>query len=345
LNVAAMMFFQWRAYGSPFTPGHKMVETATFSAQTHTGLFGLTRPHWEPFVALSVDSGFGFFGTSPYMWLGLLAIPFVLFSTFGDPAERRIRRFGTCVWMLAMLSLWLVMSGAVMWRGGWTIGPRYLGAAPPFFAFGAICALEKISQRGSLTRSILRGIAGGLAVASALSIGFVSLVYNTLPPSLVHPLSQFALPLARAGFVAHHAMEWVGWRSTTFWYIAAAAMVMAPIAASLLRAGAGDLAYGLQIASALLVLWIALMPQFAKHKATDGKPFDLRPFVAMWEPAGRDRLTSLRTEAERFGPRGPCLWYQLADLEAKLTLASDAARDRDRAGGPRSECPRAFLYP
>jgi hypothetical protein len=343
LNAGAMMFFQWRAFGSPFTPGHKMMETAIFSAQTHKGIFGLTMPAWEPFKLLSVDTSFGFFGTSPYMWLGLLAIPFALFSTFGPPRERRVRRFGTLVWMSAMLLIWLILSGAVMWRGGWTVGPRYLGAAPPFFAYGAVCALERVSRTGAVARGISRGLAGGLALASVMSIGFVGLVYNTLPPSLLHPLTQFALPLARAGFVAHHAMEWVGWTSPTFWYIAAVALAAAPTAAALARSKLPDMAYGLQITFAVLAIWVGLLPQFVKKKPKDPPNFDLRPFVAMWEPPGRDRLTSLRAEAESYGPRRPCLWHRLADLEASVTLTTEAASDRERAGAPRADCPRGFL--
>jgi hypothetical protein len=343
VNAGAMMFFQWRAYGSPFTPGHKMVETPAFSAQTHTGLFGLTKPAWEPFKQLSIDTSFGFFGTSPYMWLGLLAVPFALVFTFGPRHRRRVRRTATFAWGFAMLSLWLILSGAVMWRGGWTVGPRYLGVAPPFFAFGATCALEKISRSGTVSRALARGAAGGLALASVLSIGFVSIVYNTLPPSLVHPLAQFALPLARGGFVAHHAMEWIGWKSTTYWYIAAAALLGAPLLATALRSKLKDAAYGQQLALAAFALWVGLLPQFVKRKPNDPPNFDLRSFVNAWEPPGRDRLTSLRAETERDGSRRPCLWHQLADLEASLTLASDAARDRARAGVPDSSCPRGFL--
>lgn len=358
LNAGAMMFFQWRAYGSPFLPGHKMVESAAFSAQTHTGIFGLTKPAWEPFKLLSVDTSFGFFGTSPYMWLGLLAIPFALVFTFGSDHVQRVRRRATFVWVFAMLALWLILSGAVMWRGGWTVGPRYLGAAPPFFAFGATCALEKISRAGALSRATARGIAGGLALASVLTIGFVSLVYNTLPPSLIHPLGQFALPLARAGFVGHHVMEWIGWRSTTYWYVAAAALFSAPLIAATVRSRRSDFGYGWQLAFAAFALFAGLLPQLVEpqlvepqlvghqlvgHQPLQPSTFDLRPFVTAWEPSGRDRVTSLRAEAERYGSRRPCLWYRLADLEASLTLASDAARDRARAGVEKSICAKRFL--
>jgi hypothetical protein len=344
INAVAMMLFQWRCFGTPFTPGHKMVETQSFAAEHHKGIFGVLMPAWEPFKLLSADTGFGFFGTSPYMWLGLLAIPFALFATFGPRRTRRIRRVATLVWFLAMLSLWLIMSGALQWRGGWTVGPRYFGAAPPFFAFGAACAMEKLARSGPISRGLARGVAGGLAVASVVTIGFVSIVYNTLPTNLEHPLAQFALPLARAGFVAHHALEWIGWESNTFWYIAAAALVCAPLMAVLARGRVPAGVYALQLTVAAVACWVGLLPQFAAPKPGDPfANFDLRGFVEEWEPHGRDRIASLHVEAERYGPRRPCLWYRIADLEDSVSLKPEAAHDAARAQAPRSVCPKRAL--
>jgi hypothetical protein len=344
LDVGAMMLFQWRCFGSPFTPGHKMVETQTFAAEHHKGIFGVMMPAWEPFKLLSADPGFGFFGTSPYMWLGLLAIPFAMFATFGPPRVRRIRRAATVVWFVAMLSMWLIMSGALQWRGGWTVGPRYFGAAPPFFAFGAACAVEKLARAGPWSRGLVRGLAGGLAVASVITIGFVSMVYNTLPTNLEHPLAQFAIPLARAGFVAHNALEWVGWDSNTFWYIAAAALVGAPLLAVALRGRLPARAYALQLGVAAFACVAGLVPQFWPPRPGDPNgTFDLRGFVGEWEPHGRDRIATLHVEAERYGPRRPCLWYRLADLEDSVSLKPEAVHDAKRAEAPRSTCPRREL--
>jgi hypothetical protein len=386
ISALAMMFFQWRAYGTPLTPGHKMVESAQFAAEHHQGVFGILMPSWEPFKRLSLDPGFGFFGMSPYMWLGLLAIPFALVATFGPRRVRTIRRWGTVVWLLAMLSMWLIMSGAIEWRAGWTIGPRYLGAAPPFFAFGAVCALEALSrgiQRGwaraiaralvvfvalmtespiligcalilvpflgvggAWVRGVLRGIASGLAAASVLAIGFVGIVYNTLPPNIPRPFAQFALPLARAGFVSHHAMEWLGWTSTTFWYVAAFGLVAAPLAGMLARGRIGAPAYVAQISACVLALYLGMEPQFSTPAPEEGPAtIDLHWFTAIWEPQGRDRITTLREEAERYGPRRPCIWFRLSDLEEATTLTAEAAKDAKRAGAPRDKCPpQRFMF-
>ena len=145
-NALALMFFQWRAFGDPLMPGHKMSENAMYAQLLSQGLFGIGTPSWEVAGEISFSRSFGFFGTSSFMWLGLLALPAPLLLLGGRSSEsRRVGR----QWMvasgfaaLAMVALWTTVSAAINWRGGWTVGPRYLGAAPPFFAAGAVLALE-----------------------------------------------------------------------------------------------------------------------------------------------------------------------------------------------------------
>ena len=62
------------------------------------------------------------------------------------------------------------------------------------------------------------------------------------------------------------------------------------------------------------------------------------------EPQGRDRISLLREEAERYGARGkgPCLWYRVANLERVLGQTSQAARDDAHAKNaiPKERCPK-----
>ena len=340
LHAGGMMYFQWKAYGNPLTPGHKMVENAQFAAEHHEGLFGIKLPTLDAFGSLSVSPAFGFFGMSPFMWLGLLVIPFGLIAARGLPHERKVRRVSTVVWLLAMLGLWTIMSGAIEWRAGWTIGPRYLGAAPPFFAFGAVCALEHLSRAG--LRNAWRGLAAGLALAGVLSVGYVSLVINTLPPQqITRPLVQFAWPLTRAGFVPHHVGEWFGWTSPMLWYLAAGAMVATTIVAAL---AAQDRPLGMlgRVAFFAIGLRLGMIPALTDARPEEGiaGPIDLSAWMSGWEPPGRDYIASARVDAERQGPRGPCAWHRLAALERVVNLEAAARADEARATGPASACPR-----
>jgi hypothetical protein len=342
INIPPVMFFHWKAYGNPLTPGHQMLETQKFAIEHQTGLWGVVWPTWDHLRALAVDPGFGFFGMSPFMWFGLIAVPLIVFSPYGAPSMRRSLRVATIVWALSALTLFLVNAGIIEWRAGWTVGPRYLAACPPFFAFGAVCALERIAQKSRGWRTVARGAAGGLALASVLSIGTVSLIVDTLPETIARPLAQFSIPMMITGFVPHHVGEWFGWTTGTLWYIVCAAMLLAPIVAGLWPARDRGRLYVARVATFVLCLFFGLIPAFTKP--SDGTELfvlhrDTRPFVSFWEPPGRDRISLMRIEAERYGPRRPCLWYRLATLSRVVGQDAQAARDEARAGNtPRSQC-------
>ncbi len=344
LNVPPVMYFHWKAYGNPFTPGHQMLETAQFAAEHKQGLWGILWPTWEHVTALAVDPGFGFFGMSPFMWLGLLGIPLLIVS----PKERPSLRLATLVWALACAALLGVNAGFVEWRGGWTVGPRYLVPCAPFFAFGAACAMERVAGASAFRRAMVRGVGGGLALASVLTIGTVSLVIDTLPETIARPFAQFSIPMIRTGFVPHHVGEWFGWQSATFWYVACAAMLAAPVVAGLWPTHERRRMYAARVMCFALGLCGGLVPAFYPLPA-DGSPLFVlfagtRSFPAGWEPAGRDRLTRLRSEAERYGARRPCMWFTLADLDRVLGNEAQALADEAKTTGtPRDTCPKPWF--
>ncbi len=346
INVPLVMWFHWRAYNNPFTPGHQLLESAKFAAEHQTGLWGVIWPTWEHVTALSLDPGFGLFAMSPYLALGLLALPFgFLWPVAKSRRERRVLRVASFVWLVCMAVLLAVNAGIIEWRAGWSVGPRYQGAAPPFYAFGAVVALEAIARRHPWAREPVRAIAGGLALASVVTIGTVGLLFDTLPEVITRPFVQVAVPMIRTGFVPHHLAEPLGWTSTTPWYIALGCLLGATLLAAFalprLR-----LAYAGRVVTVLAVFALGMLPAYSIPEGADAihVPNEVPWFMGMWEPPGRDRLTLLRNEAERYGARRPCLWYKIADLERASNLAQQATLDEQRArGADRARCPRIFF--
>lgn len=340
----ATMYFHYRAYNNPLTPGHQLLETAQFAKEHKTGLWGVLWPSMDHLKALAFDPGFGLFGMSPAMILGVLVVPCVLFAPGRGMVPRGHARLCAFLITIVGLTLFLVNAGIIEWRAGWTVGPRYLASAPPFFAFGGLLALERISRSGSVARGTSRGVSGGLAFASVISMGTVSLMYDTLPETIARPFAQFAYPFARVGLVPHHVGEWFGWKTTTFWYVCCGAMLAASLLGAFVRAGEGPRAYLARFAFFALALAAGIAP--AVSKPQDGSElFVLHPimtgFPPIWEPAGRDRISLLRDEAERYGSRRPCMWYRIADLEKTLLMKGEAIRDEARAKhAPREQCPK-----
>jgi hypothetical protein len=338
LNALALMFYQWRCFGNPLTPGYKLADTPMFAEMHAQGFYGIVMPKWQVFDDLSTNPTFGFFGTSPFMWLGLYgALVVLVFQS--RRGERGRRRTSTFFWAMMMLSLWVAMSAAVNWRGGWTVGPRLLGPAPPFFAFGAVCFLELVARRGRTWRAMARGVAGGLALASVCTIGLVGMVCTSIPEEVEVPLGGLALPLARAGFVPHHIAELLGWTTPTFWYFAAACALAAPLVAVLWPAGDRGLRIVLRGALAASVFVYAIKPAWSWEPPRPSRASGIiATFARDWEPKDRDDVAMLRAQAITRGAQDPCLWHRLAKLERSVAMFPEAERDTMRAGIPKSQC-------
>ncbi len=339
LTAAALMYYQWSCYHNPLTPGHKMAENPAFAAWHQQGFYGLEWPSLTTFGELSFSRCYGFFGTSPFMWLGLLALWYGLIrGRSGITRVRRQRRLDTFVWAFAMLSLWLPISAALNWRGGWTLGPRFFGGATPFFGFGALCALEQLSKT-RWRRAIWRGIAGGLLIASVAQLGFVALIFNTMPEDVTRPLAQIAVPLARNQFFPHHAGELIGLDGPNFWYFVFACLVGATLFAVLLRARDRIAPYVVRIVVVVVFAVGGTYPAFTPPEPLEGPDGTtaLAFFARVWEPPSRDRISRLRDEAERYGKRGPCLWLKVEEWDRQVHLESDANHAHQMAGDTKPE--------
>jgi hypothetical protein len=182
-----------------------------------------------------------------------------------------------------------------------------------------------------------------------------------LPDNIERPFTNFAVPLIVTGHVPHHVGEWFGWDSITLWYVACAALLLAPIVAALWRyRGVTPRRHLVTVGAFVIALGIGMIPAFSRPPV-EGNPFHARipqaksfftlhhsalGFVPGWEPPGRDRVTTLRHEAERYGTRGrgPCLWHRVAAYERLLGMEDAARRDEARAGSVRAEqCPKTIF--
>jgi hypothetical protein len=232
-----LLHFHWRAFGNPLMTGHGFSENEDYAVLLNTGYLGLGVPSPRAAWLLAFSRSFGLFGTAPFLALGLLAIPFGLVRApvTHEHDARRVERIATATWLLAMALLWTTVSSAINWRGGWTIGPRYLGAAPPFFAYGAVTALEQIAQRKPHTRELATSVAAGAALAGVVQTGVVSMFVSSLPEEITRPLVQLIVPLLRQGHTPYNVFDILGIRSAAPWAI----LVLMLLAAAIVSAFAG----------------------------------------------------------------------------------------------------------
>lgn len=329
-QAGALMFYQWRAYGNPLTPGHKMCESQEFASAHAKGLFGIELPDPTAFRELSWNRTFGFFTTSPFMVLGLLALVLAVLAS-----STRVRRWRGHLGagFAVMAVLWLAVSAFVSWRGGWTIGPRFFGAAPPFFAFFALVGLEAIASRGEAARTLARGVASGLAFAGVLTLGLVGVFVSSLPEGVERPLPDIAVPFLRAGLAPHHLGELVGFAGYRPFFLVVACLLAAALWPLAVGAGEGLVRRLARAAIAIGACALGLGPTLRPHSAPEAEraAVDARAFYAQyWEPEGSSRHVALLEKRAR-GVASPCELVALARLEGLFGREENAREILDEA--------------
>ena len=194
-----MMHFQYRAFGSPFTPGHLFVESDAFRAAHEQGLYGAVGVSPAALYGLLLDPGAGLFPLTPLLCFGLPGLWLQL-------RERAQRAGGITCSALFVLSC-LAIAAMNNWRGGWTVGPRYLAVCVPFLAFPALVALDRLARRAPLMAA---GLGLGTAAASLVGSGIPSAYYPHLPPELTRPLPQLFSVLIAHDFAPPNLGNWFG---------------------------------------------------------------------------------------------------------------------------------------
>jgi hypothetical protein len=231
------------------------------------------------------------------------------------------------VLFLTMLGLFLLASGVYNWRGGWSIGPRYLGAAPPFFAYAAVRAAENFAGDERGRRIVARALALGFLLASMLVTGSVALLINTLPEAISRPLPQFAVPMWIAGFTPHHLLELAGVDAAWPFHLlaGAAALSFFVVMLAAMRVSRGRRASLLVLAA--LFGGVAVTPAVIPPPWHDDR--EVAEAVALlsrrWEPRGRDRIARITAEIAR-GERDPCDRFELAHLQRSVGMIVEAER-------------------
>lgn len=211
LPTLSTMHFQYRAFGNAFSPGHLDLETKGFRTIHSQGFYGLTGIEPRALQTLLVDLGNGLFPIAPFLALGAIG----LFIALRNRATRVEAAYSLGIVALTTLAI----SATTYWRGGWTIGPRYLVITMPFLAYAAIAPVSKWA-RGE--RSWLAyGAATGMALVGLVASGLPSAYYPHLPPEFSRPLPQLFGPLIAQGYAPYNAANLLGLCS---------ALSMAPLA-------------------------------------------------------------------------------------------------------------------
>ncbi|MBI2893472.1 MAG: hypothetical protein HYY06_07960 [Deltaproteobacteria bacterium] len=257
----ATMAFHAAAFGDPLSSGYAHLDNPSFRSNIGEGFFGATIPSPMALLRLLGDPSIGLF----------VGTPILLFALAGLPRALGRRRAETIVAASVFLLMLVFVSALNNWRGGWTIGPRYLATCVPFLAYPALCGLEALADRSPTAASVAAGTATFLALALT---GVASAVYPHVPESFTVPFAQLFVPLLESG----HAPYSFGWLVGLAGVASLVPAAVALVFSGCLAARPRDLGFALGLAAAALAALIWLAPR------TDQERRALAHVEKHWEP-------------------------------------------------------------
>ncbi|MFK7987808.1 MAG: hypothetical protein AB8I08_17455 [Sandaracinaceae bacterium] len=322
IPTAAMMHFQWKCFGSPFSPGHLYVENDFFRGRHEEGFFGAVGLQWEALYGLLVDPGAGLFPLTPILVFALLGLGLLL-------AKRFWRADGVTVLLVTLLTLAGI---AVMnnWRGGWTIGPRYLVLVYPFLAWAALLGLDAIAKKAPRTAA---GLAVGTTAVGLLLSGAPSLYYPHLPPEVTRPVTQLVTVLWShdyAPFTLANRFDLYG-TVTMIPLVLAAGGAMAFVVHA---APTGRDRLAATLIGTLVAALVAAPLLYDPEPGAEPVQRAVALITGTWTPAGQDRASrladQLRTTPDPAGYRELAALYETEGRHAESARAERRASQLDR---------------
>jgi hypothetical protein len=181
--IAILLAYHWACFGSPLRTGYDA--STTFAQYHQQGFLGLTRPHTDALWGSLFAPDNGLFTLAP--WL-LLAIPGALW--LWQRGERALT--ATCVAVAIVFVLFV--SSLTFWRGGWSIGPRYITVMLPF-----LLPLIAVAIASLRVRPLVLGAACGLIVAAVVIYSTAAATSPYWPDSMRHPLYEVTFRFVRDG--------------------------------------------------------------------------------------------------------------------------------------------------
>lgn len=176
-----------KMWGSPFKTGYSFLENKGYVEVHGDGFFGVTYPKLDAFLGSLFSPGTGLFFFSPFLAIGLLYALSRCFAKVDDdaPSPRPLPRALAVASIFGFVFSMLFLSGHEGWRGGWTVGPRYIIAVAPVLGLWALEAL-------AVPR--LRNLTVALGALSIVLTGFAAALYPHLSVVFENPLRSFLLP-------------------------------------------------------------------------------------------------------------------------------------------------------
>ena len=255
--IAALLAYHAACFGSPLRTGYDASQT--FAGYHQQGFLGITALRWEALRGSTIAPDNGLFALSPW-WL--LALP------GGALLWRRGER-GLVLACGAVAVIYLLFISSInFWRGGWTVGPRYITVMLPFLLPPVAAAVSAAATATARRRALLLGGAAGLFAVGVIIYTAAAATFPHWPDRYRSPLYEVTFRLLADGLAAPSLGSWLGLPPA----IAIApyfALVLGLLAQAIVRA-AGSRAGGWRALAIAAALAAAILGAYAWLPRTPG---------------------------------------------------------------------------
>lgn len=197
LPAILMGWFHWSAFGGPHKTAYATLENPQFVKDIAHGFMGLRQPKLENLFGAFVSPYEGLLFFAPWIALAAL-VPIAYYLRYFRRDSQQFRSV-FAVNMAAVIALAIFISCHSLWRGGWTLGPRYIVPIVPFAGVLVLHGMDRLATHGC--RLTARLTVAALVVLSILVTGACSLVTQGFHTAFYNPLVEAAIPMLSKGFV------------------------------------------------------------------------------------------------------------------------------------------------
>lgn len=258
------------AFGKPWDFPYGHIESAYYAVNHKAGFYGFQPgKFFQPRVLFLIlfSNSFGLFAFSPFLLAGVVGAIRML---------RGPRRADGVLALGVFVSMVLFQTGMTYWRGGWSVGPRFITTVAPFLAAAAADTLRRGGAPALLT--------AGFVAGSVFMCGLAGAIYPHFPEAFDNPIFDLAIPLVEAGYAPYNLGHALGVPGP--WGLLPLALAVTIV---LGRAVAGDAPGVPRRGSRLLAAWITcglfLAYAGALARGIDKEERDATRAVRMsWDP-------------------------------------------------------------
>ncbi len=199
IPIAVLLWYHAACFGHPLRTGYDASQT--FAGYHQQGFLGITALRWAAFRGSTIAPDNGLVALAPW-WL--LAIP-------GGVLLWRRRERDVALTCAAIAAVYLLFISSInFWRGGWSVGPRYVTVMLPFLLPPVAAAVAAASAAPARRRMMLVGGAAGLIAVGVVIYTAAAATFPHWPDRYRSPLYEVTFRLLADGLAAPSLGSWLG---------------------------------------------------------------------------------------------------------------------------------------